>query len=303
VPYFPYDISEDLRPLGFEYAEVATRLGPLRVARSSAGATVDTLFLHGVGLDSSAWSPLIEAAAGDERTARWAFLDLPGFGGSADLEHGLSLDEASAAVAEVLDALGADSVDVIGHSMGGFLGLHLAAVRPERVRTLTIVCGAYGTIVDVVNAPFRTLLRAPRTAVLYLGLTTVARLRGLGDVLLRVAARTGLLRISMPGVAAHPFRVPRSMLTAMAAGNRPRSFLYAQATGIGYDYRAVWSRIAVPVVAIFGDSDALVTRRDADVLAAALPTARVLSLHDAGHLAPMEQPGELLRAGPWSTRG
>jgi pimeloyl-ACP methyl ester carboxylesterase len=295
VAYFPYEIREDLDRLGYEHSMVPTSLGRLRLARARGGDAPHTLFLHGVALDSSAWSPLIDAAAGDPRAAGWAFLDLPGFGGSDPLEHAVSLDEVAKVVVEVLDALGAERVDLVGHSMGGFLALHLAAEHPERVSSLAVLCGAYGTIVDVVNAPIRTLVRAPGTSLIYLGLTGLARIGRVGDTLLRVAARTGLLRLTLVGVAAHPLRVPGSMLRAMAAGNRPRSFLYAQATGIGYDYRAVWSRITAPVLAVFGASDGLVSRRDADALASALPAARIAYVDEAGHLAPMEQPEVVLR--------
>lgn len=293
--YFPYDVQPDLRRLGFGYSLIPTRLGPLRVARSSADAPVDTVFLHGVGLDSSAWSPLLEAAHGDERTRGWAFLDLPGFGGSAALERSVTLDEACAAVLDAVTALGAETVHVVGHSMGGFLALHLTASHAERVRSLTVVCGAYGTIVDVVNAPLRTLLQAPATAIRYLGLTAVARLGRLGALGLRFAARTRLMRLSLAGLAAHPFRVPGSMLVAIADGNRPRSFLYARDTGVGYDCRAVWGRIAVPVLAVYGTADSLVSKRDADVLAEAAPEARTEYVDQAAHLVPMEQPAALLR--------
>ena len=62
------------------------------------------------------------------------------------------------------------------------------------------------------------------------------------------------------------------------------------------------SRITVPVVAIFGEKDALVSRRDAAVLADALPSASVVFLGDASHFAPMEQPAELLRLLPRAAR-
>jgi pimeloyl-ACP methyl ester carboxylesterase len=295
VAYFPYDVEVDLGRLGLTYSYVDTRLGRLRVARSPGD--VEMLFLHGVGLDSSAWSPLVQATGA---RPGWACVDLPGFGESADLAGGFSLEEASAAVVDLLDALDAPAIDLVGHSMGGFLALHLAAAHPERVRSLTIVCGAYATIVDVVNAPVRTVVRRPRTSAIYLGLTLLARSGRAGDVLVRSAARTGLLRLSMAGVAAHPFRVRRSLLRAIAAGNRPRSFLLAQATGRRYDYRSVWSRITVPVLGIFGERDALVSRRDADVLREALPSASIAYLHGASHFAPMEQPHELAQL-MWGT--
>jgi pimeloyl-ACP methyl ester carboxylesterase len=296
VVYFPYDVEEDLGRLGLTYSYVDTRLGRLRVACSPGD--VETVLLHGVGLDSSAWSPLVEATG---RRAGWVCVDLPGFGGSDPLAGPFSLDDASAAIVDVLDALGARSVDLVGHSMGGFLALHLAATFPGRLRSLSVVCGAYATIVDVVNAPVRTLVRRPATSAIYLGLTLLSRLGRAGDLLVRGAARTGLLRLSMPGVAAHPFRVRQSLLRAIADGNRPRSFLLAQATGRGYDHRSVWSRITVPVLAVFGERDALVSGRDADVLHEALPAASVVVLPDASHFAPMEQPDELAQL-VWGNR-
>lgn len=292
--YFPFDIEGDLERLGLEYVKVPTRLGTLRLARSRTEGEIDTLFLHGAGLDSSAWSPLLRAAHASTDTKSWIFLDLPGYGGSTDVQHSFSLDEVSAAIVEVLAAVNAPPVHLVGYSMGGFLALHLAASRPDSVRQLTVVCGAYGTIVDVANSPFRTLLRSPRTAATYLAMSALAGLGRVGTLMLRVAAATGVLRLSLAGVAAHPLRLPGSMLRAIARGNRPRSFLYARATAAGYDYRRTWSRITVPVLAIFGSSDSLVTKRDASVLASALPGSRNVFINDASHFAPMEQPFALL---------
>ena len=237
----------------------------------------------------------MQAARGVAAIEGWAFLDLPGFGGSAPLTGPLSLDEASGAVTDVLDGLGASQVHVVGHSMGGFLALHLASVAPERMRTLVTVNGAYGTVVDVVNAPGRTLLRAPRATVPYLALSLVARLGRVGTAVLRFAAATGLMRLSLVGLAAHPLRVPRSMLTTLARGNRPASFRLAERTGDGYDCSTVWSGITVPTVAVFGAADALVGERDRRRLAQAMPRARTLVVPEAGHLLPMEQPDALLR--------
>jgi len=292
--YFPYPL-EDLRTLGLVTQVVPTRLGALQLFRASADSPVDTLFLHGVNLESSGWSPLLRTA-GREAADGWAFLDLPGFGGSAALTGPLSLDEASGAVADVLDRLGTARVHVVGHSMGGFLALHLGCVAPERVRTLVTVNGAYSTIVDVVNAPGRTLLRAPRATVPYLALSLVARLGRVGTAVLRFAAATGLMRLSLVGLAAHPLRVPRSMLTTLARGNRPASFRLAERTGDGYDCAAVWGGITVPTLALFGAADGLVSERDRRRLAAAIPAARTLVVPEAGHLLPMEQPDALLRA-------
>lgn len=39
-----------------------------------------------------------------------------------------------------LDALGVDKVHLVGESLGGFLGYHLAYRHPERLKTLTLAC-------------------------------------------------------------------------------------------------------------------------------------------------------------------
>ena len=291
--YFPYPL-QDLANLGWVSQVVPTRLGRLRLYRQPGDPVVDTLFLHGVDLESTAWSPLVQAAAGD--TTGWALLDLPGFGGSDPLTHPLTLDEASEAVVDVLDGLGVASAHVVGHSMGGFLALHLAGVAPQRVRSLVSVNGAYSTIVDVVNAPARTLLRAPRATIPYLTISLVAHLGRVGTVLLRVGAATGLLRLGLLGLAAHPLRVPRRMLEVLARGHRPQAFLYAEQTGEGYDCGAVWAGIQVPVLGVFGAADVLVSERDRAVLARALPAAGTTVMPEAGHLLPMEQPDSLLAA-------
>jgi pimeloyl-ACP methyl ester carboxylesterase len=290
VVYFPYPLR-DLRSLGMTAEVVPTRLGDLRLYRAAADRPVEAVFLHGVNLESSGWSPLVQAAGGSPATGGWAFLDLPGFGGSAPLTRPLSLDEASGAVVDVIDHLGVPAVHVVGHSMGGFLALHLAQAASARVRTLVTVNGAYSTIVDVVNRPWRTLLRAPLATVPYLVLSVVGRLGDAGSALLRVAAATGLLRASLFGLAAHPLGVPRSMLATLARDNRPGSFRLAERTGEGHDCEAVWRQVQVPTVAMFGRSDRLVSDRDRRRLSAAMPAARTVVVPQAGHLLPMEHPG------------
>lgn len=68
--------------------------------------------------------------------------DIRGLGESSadfDLERESTLDAYVEDVAAIIDALGVDSVHFCGESMGGQIGLALAALHPRRVRTLTIV--------------------------------------------------------------------------------------------------------------------------------------------------------------------
>src|SRR5690606_8014856 len=60
-------------------------------------------------------------------------------GASFDLASEMTVENLVGDIVSVLDALGADSVHFCGESMGGILGIALAAIAPERIRTLTLV--------------------------------------------------------------------------------------------------------------------------------------------------------------------
>ncbi len=67
--------------------------------------------------------------------------DLSGFGESADLEAPDTIDAFARQVLGLLDDLGIQRFHLLGHSMGGMIVQHLAAIAPERIERL--VC--YGT--------------------------------------------------------------------------------------------------------------------------------------------------------------
>ena len=116
---------------------VDTAAGPLNVRmRQSESAPV--LAIHGVSSTNRLWLWLRDAAP-------WATLiepDLAGRGLSParDAEASTPAEHADHLVA-LLDALDVETVDVIGMSMGGFVGVELAAGHPSRVRSLTLVDG------------------------------------------------------------------------------------------------------------------------------------------------------------------
>lgn len=286
-PYFPYDVGPPPPGCGLVADTVPGSLGRVHVLRPSTAAPA-VLFLHGVSLDSASWTPLLRAAGSVEQP--WLLVDIPGFGRSDPLPDATSLDALCAALVEVVDVVAGGPVHVVGHSMGGFIGLHLAATRPDRVRSLATLNGSYVTILDLVNAPVASARRYPGTWLAYQGIRATAGRGGVVQSAIGTAARSGLLRWGTAGLAAHPSRVPRSVLMALAAGARPRSFRQAEATGIGYDWRSTWSRIDVPVLAGYGAGDRLVTPRDARALREAVPSATEVVVPDSAHLSPLEQP-------------
>src|ERR1700678_120956 len=92
--------------------------GGVRVREGGSGGGAVLLLLHGLGATSDVWDPLIRRWPG-----RWLAPDLPGHGGSPPLTA-YSFDGVAAAVADIVPP---DSpVVVLGHSLGGVIGLTLA---------------------------------------------------------------------------------------------------------------------------------------------------------------------------------
>jgi 3-oxoadipate enol-lactonase len=94
---------------------------------------------HGNGRSSRFWYSWVPYLSRHYRVVR---PDARGLGASSadfDLERDVTVEALVEDLIAVLDGLGADTVHFCGESMGGILGLALAALHPERVRTLTLV--------------------------------------------------------------------------------------------------------------------------------------------------------------------
>src|SRR2546425_11189672 len=96
-----------------------------------------------------AWLPVISALSARHDVVG---VDLPGFGGSAPLPHGVapSVPTLAAAVEEQLDRLGWETAHVAGNSMGGWVALELA--RGGRART-GVAIAPMGLGTDSQNRP------------------------------------------------------------------------------------------------------------------------------------------------------
>lgn len=97
------------------------------------------LFLHGWGLSPRCYAEGIARLTG--AGVRVVAPCLPGFGGSDGLRlAGMDLPAYATRIGRLLDVLGLEHpLFVAGHSFGGGVALQLAAQRPERVRSLTLV--------------------------------------------------------------------------------------------------------------------------------------------------------------------
>lgn len=100
------------------------------------GSGENLVLIHGLGANLSFW--YFGAAGRLARTRHVLMYDLRGHGRSSMPKEGYGLHQMVRDLAELLDFLSIDRVDVAGHSFGGRVAMAFAALHPERVRNLVV---------------------------------------------------------------------------------------------------------------------------------------------------------------------
>src|SRR5450755_626710 len=120
---------------------IDTEFGPL-AARVIPGPPPVAVLWHSMFTDSRSWERVTDDLS-QKRTL--VLIDGWSFGDSADLDRVVDnfndrcVQGAVAVVSQVQNAVAAGPVDWLGSAWGGHVGLHLAAARPELVRSLITV--------------------------------------------------------------------------------------------------------------------------------------------------------------------
>jgi pimeloyl-ACP methyl ester carboxylesterase len=107
------------------------------LAYEERGSGPVAVFVHGFPLDRTMWIGQLSGLA-KVRTA--VALDLRGHGLSEDPNPGnYSMELFADDIAKTLDAIGADQIDLVGHSMGGYVVFAFWRKYRDRVRSLVFV--------------------------------------------------------------------------------------------------------------------------------------------------------------------
>lgn len=120
-----------------EYPSRTTCVDDLQIAYRVAGEGPDILFIHGWVSSSRMWKLLIDKLS--TRFRCWA-IDLPGFAESdKPYSAWYSIENYEKIISHFADQFDLQQFDVIGHSMGGMITLHLGATQPQRVHRLVAI--------------------------------------------------------------------------------------------------------------------------------------------------------------------
>lgn len=248
------------------------------------------LYVHGLGGSSQNWSALMPLL---EDVVDCAAVDLPGFGDSPPPDDGdYSVTGHARAVIRYLDSREHGPVHLIANSLGGAVTTRVAAVRPDLVRTLTLISPALPELRVQRTALPTGLLAVPGVASLFTrltkGWTAEQRVSGVmalcyGDPGLvspegySAAVREMERRLALPYMWDAMARSARGIVNAYTLGGQHGLWRQAE-------------RVLAPTLLIYGGKDLLVSYRMARKAAAAFRDSRLLTLPDAGHVAMMEYP-------------
>ena len=286
----------DERVLGLRRVVVETAVGPVVARLGEADGGPALVLIHGAAGSWTTWTPLLQAAADAGRPLTGVVaLDLPGWGDSPAPVCPLDAAKAARAVAAVARSAGHDRWTAIGHSLGGFVALQLAADEPEATEGVVLVSPTGPAVVRAVQHPVAGGLRLPWFAGMLLAMRVLGALPREGRGLLRLLDRSGILPVLSTPLFTDRAAVHPSVAAALAAEIRPRAFVDATRAATTADLSA-WSRIRCPVRSVRGVHDVFVGERDAAELGRLLPDFQETAVAAAGHFAAVERPEAVLAA-------
>lgn len=104
----------------------------MQLIQHSQGAS-HVVFIHGYGEVADMWTQTIEFLKNQDFDYSIYSLNLPGFGKSPLTENIESLQDVGNVIADSLGFEGIDKATFVGHSLGGYVLMHLIAFHPEIV--------------------------------------------------------------------------------------------------------------------------------------------------------------------------
>lgn len=224
-----------------------------------------------MGADLRMWDAQVDALSEHFRVVRY---DTRGHGQSPVPDGPYSMDDLADDVVALLDTLGVEKAHVVGLSLGGMMGIRLAARNPERVDRMVLLCTGAFLEVGPAYTERAAQVRAEGTAVVAEGVVsrwfTPAYLEANPDV--RKAAEQMVADTPAEGYA--------SSCESIAA----------------MDLRPDLASVAAPTLAIAGADDPATPPPYLEEIANGVQDGRLLVVPEAAHLAAAQQPGTITPA-------
>jgi 3-oxoadipate enol-lactonase len=238
----------------------------------SGGSGPAVLFSHGLLYSCRMWDAQVPSLESHYRCIRY---DHRGQGQSDVPEGGYDMDTVAEDAAALIRALDVQPVHFVGLSMGGFVGMRLAARHPELLRSLVLLDTSADEEPPDDLPRYRMLTFIER----WLGPRLVA-----GPVMKIMHGRT---------VRADPGRVAelRAVKARFIAANRVGAVRAVNGVLSRKGIADELPRIRLPTLVMVGEEDTATVPAKAEAIARAICGARLVRIPKAGHLSPIDNPG------------
>ncbi|MDR0184422.1 alpha/beta fold hydrolase [Lysobacter arvi] len=270
----------------FFVARRAVRTPSGTISYVERGAGPVALFVHGVLLNGYLWRHQLEALS-DVR--RCIAVDLLAHGHTEAAEgQDLTVTANAHMLAQFLDAMGIDRVDLIGNDSGGGICQIFAALYPQRLRSLTLTnCDAHDNWPPEAFAPFVSMVAAG----------------GLPDTIRAMVGDKAVFRDALAPAYERPQDVADASIDAYLQpfATNPRRIAQLEGFVNAFDCRHTLAiedglrRLAVPTLIAWGTDDVYFPVEWSHWLARTIPgTTRRVAFEGARLFFPEE------RAGPFN---
>ena len=235
------------------------------------------VFIHGVLNDHSVW--ILQSRYLAHHGWNVLAIDLPGHCRSGG-EPPTSVEEASAAVLDMLDAAGVQQAALVGHSFGSLIALETAARAPDRVSRLVLVGTAFPMRVS--PALLEASVSAPMKAI---------------DMVNAFSHSTLAPPPSALGPGTWLYGGSRALMRRVLASNTRVNVFFTgfKACGSYAHGEQAMEQVRCPTLFVLGHADQMTPPKAAQGLIGKARDARVVQL-PAGHSLMTEAPDGVLQA-------
>lgn len=252
----------------------------LSVREEGQGHRPVAVLIHGWASSWYAVSPLMPLLS---QRHRCFAVDLPGYGSSPHMNRRVTIRDYAALMRAFIKQVADKPVVLVGHSMGGMIGLTLALEQPDLIERMVLICptisGRLSYLINLTLTPFVALERFAVTRTLVAAFEPMV---GITDQLLRTplfAERTGISKQDYERIKADTRRRDQGRI-------RAECFTAMREN----DLRGKISPIKIPALVIWGMEDNVVPLRDASAVAREWPEADLRIIPNAGHWPQFETP-------------
>ena len=224
------------------------------------------LLIHSMGMDGHSMDALAEALEEEHQVLSLTILD---HGESDPPQGSISLPDHAEVMRGCYAQAGFTPSVLVGHSVGGMMGMVLAAEHPEEFKGLVLV--------DI--APFDSAGRSPRPQ-------PPDSFRGEAEALDWLRERyPGFTPYYYENRLKHAFRREGGVLRLKPRGDRIRG-------GLATDLWPYVERIEVPTLLLIGEESDLVTPETRERMEDTMPDIEAIKVRGAGHMIPQDRPEE-----------